>query len=181
MTSIKLPDEFLSELSALFDTQEYSQWQIGRHLYDFWSEIGPHYEATGVSRNEWFRAVGREIGRSTSTLRSLHRVYSICGDKGSMYTPPLTYHHIRATCSAGDDWETWANWALDQLKEYGKVSVESIFSAVGQSQRTGDDKITSLVLRLEKALLELHEMTRDYDWIIILSMVEDKKDAKEKE
>lgn len=114
---IILPDSIVETLRQLADNNERGQWVIGDYLVDVLDELGPVFEAHGVkrARPEIIRQLANRTGLDNSTLRDRESMCRFFPVKAREHYHALTWSQLRACKSAGDNWQVYAKWALDNL------------------------------------------------------------------
>lgn len=112
-----LPDVVIEPLRQLVNDADGHQWVIGDYIIDVVDELEAVYSGLGLrSARAWLiRHMAERVGADASTLRdraSMAKFYS--PDVRSEYDT-LSYHQLRACKSAGDEWQTYADWAMENL------------------------------------------------------------------
>ena len=118
---MKLPDEVFVQLSHMLEQGDKWQWKIGVFINEVWEEVQVYVvrkdketHAQAVRREHAFliRSLAEGTGSSRSTLNDRQNMATFFSTTDREKYHMLTYSQLRACKSEGEDWETWAKWAL---------------------------------------------------------------------
>jgi len=120
-----LPDEIVEGLRQINDSGEVHQWVMGDFLEEVVTELLPHYQhffddngakrAVKRARAWLINHLSNRTGIEKSTLRDRQNMAKFYPPEVRKQYDALTFHQLRACKSAGDCWQEWAIWALDNL------------------------------------------------------------------
>lgn len=171
---VELPDVVYDQLRGLLDQKEVLQWEIGDFIVDVWQEV-KRYVPEDERRKEharFLKDLAYHTGTHYGSLRNMEVMSEFYSTKDrKAYIPPLTWSHLRACLSAGEDWETWARWAVDNQASADAIRAER------KGAQTAQDRERELLRRLETLMIELVEMTKDAEWVVIHTIIKDKTNA----
>ena len=118
---MKLPDEVFTQLTYMLEQGEKWQWKIGRFINEVWEEVQPYVilkagetHTQAIRREHAFliRSLAEGTGADRSTLNDRQNMATFFSVANREKYHMLTYSQLRACKSEGEDWETWADWAL---------------------------------------------------------------------
>lgn len=174
---LELPEVVYDQLRGLLDQKEVLQWEIGDFIVDVWQEV-ERYTPEDERRKahaRFLKDLAYNTGTHYGSLRNMEVMSGFYSTKDrKAYIPPLTWSHLRACLSAGEDWETWARWAVDNQASADAIRAER------KGAQTAQDRERELVERLDKLFTQLVELTEDAEWVVIHTLVKDKNNGKEK-
>ncbi len=118
---MKLPDEVFIQLSHMLAQGDKYQWRIGDFINEIWEEVQPYVvlkqretQAQAIRREHAFliRSLAEGTGADRSTLNAWQNMATFfsVADREKYYM--LTHSQLKACKGEGEDWETWAEWAL---------------------------------------------------------------------
>lgn len=122
----RLPDEIVEATRQIYLQGEGHQWILADHLVNVVDELCDHYarimdtgDARRASRKAraWIiKSLAVGIGVDDSTLRDREVMGRWFPPAiRNPYTDTLTYHQLRACKAAGDGWQDYADWAMENL------------------------------------------------------------------
>lgn len=144
---IKLPDEIQNILIQAAQTADASYWIIG----DVSNDLCDAYQIA-FSKLEVRSVVANLIGWNTDTIRDQQRMSKLIPPNKRTYN--LSRHQYRACLNAGDEWEDYAERAVEYAHDHGgkTAPVVTISNWVKGEER----EVPKWKLRLER-LVELAE------------------------
>jgi hypothetical protein len=112
-----LPDDLIESLRQVINDADRHQWATGDFLVGIVDELEDNYTRLGVrhARAWLIQHMANRVGCDASTLRdreAMARFYP--GPVRARYDA-LSYHQLRACKAAGNQWQEYADWALDNL------------------------------------------------------------------
>jgi hypothetical protein len=129
MEKLILPDAVYTQLQHLLDMETIPQWAVGDFIVDVWAEIERYVpeKERKQAHAEMIRDMATNTGADKSTLRSREKMSEFyTKEDREAWMPPLSYHHLRALMSAGDEWREVAIWAQTGSFAGGVATVADI-------------------------------------------------------
>ena len=125
ITLPQLPDELVEVTRQLINDGEGHQWVLGDHLVAVVDELGGFYAnlldersstiALRRSRAHIIRQLADRTGADASTLRDRECMARFFPPEIRKDYDVLGWSQLRAIKSAGDQWQDYATWTLDNL------------------------------------------------------------------
>jgi hypothetical protein len=164
----QIPDEAYDQLRTLLEHDGSIQWQVGDFITEFWTEMKRYLVESEVNKAhaKMIRDFADHTGADRTTLRDRERMSRFFTQEERAEYPILTFHQFRALRSAGDDWQQWAEWAMENGRQGAPASTSKIRQAIKESK----DPTPDFLKRLER-------MEKDGQWV--LSNEEPPKDVKD--
>jgi hypothetical protein len=106
---VQLPEQVIEALRQLLNDGESYQWATG----DFIIEVLDEFPS--IARSELIRQMADRTGADRSTLRDRHNVARFYPKEIRKQYDALTWSQLRACKSAGDQWQEYADWAMDNM------------------------------------------------------------------
>lgn len=108
--NLVLPDEIIERVRQYAEATDVMQWGIGDILVEVVDEFDLH-----IRRSQILKELANKTGLDVSTLCDREIMARFYPEDVRDEYGALTYHQLRACKSAGDNWQHWADWALDNL------------------------------------------------------------------
>jgi hypothetical protein len=147
-----LPDEVFTQLRYLLDQGDMIQWRTGDFILDVWAEIAK-YSPPGDHKKDhaiMITQMASRTGADKSTLRSRERVSEFFDeDMRNKWQPPYSYSQMKALRTAGDEWETVAEWGLDGGWNNGVATTDEIRDKIS-GQRDPKELLLKRLVSMEK-------------------------------
>lgn len=119
--TIVLPDSLIEAFRELLSKSDHRQWEQGDFICEVLDEFRVLEPDNEQGKRDLRASVIRQLadrtGADRATLRDRHIMAKFYPPRiRSEWSPPLTYHQLRACKSAGPDhWREYATWACDNL------------------------------------------------------------------
>ncbi len=175
---MNLPETVIAKAQWLFQNEENANWAVGDFLHELWVEAGNYmteefFHGDGSECRQWIcKELARECGKAIKTVRRRWEVSAFYPlEIREIYSPPLSYSHLRAAMGAGNDWQLLLDWGLEYMDTHnGKTPPVEMM----QSKVNGEDdweRYWGYICRNAKKIAEDEEAP---EWVqeICLSIVE---------
>jgi len=111
---IQLPDDAVETLRQLTGDSDRVQWAIGDVSLALVDELGGMYGKAPVRMR-----IAAETGLAPETVRDREGMARFYPEHVRQTYQVLGYHQMRACKAAGNEWEKYAEWAVQSGDEYG--------------------------------------------------------------